>query len=85
MAQARKWRGRLLGALAALALVGPAQAQTPLKVGFLKTYGLLPMFQAQAKGYFKHKKPAHTTSAFIGGFSDASQPHYHYIDGVTRD
>jgi len=55
MAQARKCRGRLLGALAALALVGPAQAQTPLKVGFLKTYGMLPMFQAQAKGYFKQR------------------------------
>ena len=40
---------------------------------------------AVAKGYFKPKKPAHTSSAFIGAFSDASQPHYHYVDGVTRD
>lgn len=40
---------------------------------------------AVAKGAFKPKKPAHTTSAFIGSFSDASQPHYHYVDGVTRD
>lgn len=40
---------------------------------------------AVAKGYFSPKKTAHTTSEFIGSFSDASQPHYHYVDGVTRD
>ncbi len=32
-----------------------ASAQTTLKVGFLKTYGLLPLFEAQAKGYFKQR------------------------------
>ena len=30
-----------------------ASAQTTLKVGFLKTYGLLPLFEAQAKGLFQ--------------------------------
>ena len=55
MALARKWSGLLAGVLAATALSASAQAQTTLKVGFLKTYGLLPMFQGQAKGYFKQR------------------------------
>lgn len=55
MALARKWSSLLAGVLAATALSASAHAQTTLKVGFLKTYGLLPMFQAQAKGYFKQR------------------------------
>ena len=37
------------------------------------------------RGYFVAKKPEHSTSGFIAGFSFASQPHYHYVDGVTLE
>lgn len=55
MMHSRVWRKWLLGFAAAFVLAGPASAQTTLKVGFLKTYGLLPLFEAQAKGYFKQQ------------------------------
>jgi len=32
-------------------------------------------------GLFSPKKPHESESAFIGGFTTASQPHYHYEEG----
>jgi hypothetical protein len=34
-------------------------------------------------GYFRIKKEKESTSEFIGGFSSASQTHFHYKDGVS--
>lgn len=44
-----------LGVGFALAAAASAWAQTPLRVGYIKTYAMLPMFQAANMGYFKSR------------------------------
>jgi hypothetical protein len=38
---------------------------------------------AVAEGLFRPSKPAHTSTAFIAGFTTAHQGHVHFTDGVT--
>jgi hypothetical protein len=36
-------------------------------------------------GFFTPRKDEHRTAEFIGGFSSASQEHFHYEDGVALE
>jgi hypothetical protein len=38
---------------------------------------------AVAEGLFRPGKPAHTSTAFIAGFTTAHQNHAHFVDGVA--
>lgn len=43
----------MAGAALALSALAPACAQQALKVGYIKTYAMLPLYQAMEHGYFK--------------------------------
>lgn len=38
---------------------------------------------AVSSGHFTPKRPEHSSSLFIGGFSSAVQNHFHYENGIT--
>lgn len=40
---------------------------------------------AIARGAFAPKRPHHISAEFIGTFSSASQEHYHYEQGISKD